>query len=449
MARFSWRKWLGLDSRRSNRKRPQATSRPRVEALEDRVVPSTLLDNVNGFRTPSGGSWLATDVGWNYTPSISYSLNEIGTNFAPNPGADSSTFNSVTLEIRDGGLGGSTLRTSSTASVNEYYGGSYGFYFSALTFTAGHTYFIGFRNVANLGLNVTTDSTATSLGFDYYDFDHSAHYSFQFSGGYTSQPILNFYEYGPPVYFLTVPPSNLIPPSNNSRSATFKWQATDEGNGVSGFQYQLDGGSSGFTGNPGNNTGSVSFSGLADGYHSFSVHAYDSAGYYGDVSTYSWYIDATAPVVSINSGPASLTNSANAGFYVTASDPVVNGYDSGVNHLVWWLDGTSPTTTGGAETGPFFAGLSDGVHTFHVYAVDNDGNVSATSTYSWTIDTTPPTTSAALSGTAGTNGWYTSPVTVSLSATDSGSGVATTYYRIGGSGFVLGLQRRSAAGDRG
>lgn len=52
-------------------------------------------------------------------------------------------------------------------------------------------------------------------------------------------------------------------------------------------------------------------------------------------------------------------------------------------------------------------------------------------------DTTPPATAADVSGTAGANGWYTSAVTVSLSATDVGSGVANTEYNLNGIGWVL------------
>ncbi len=49
-----------------------------------------------------------------------------------------------------------------------------------------------------------------------------------------------------------------------------------------------------------------------------------------------------------------------------------------------------------------------------------------------TLDTTPPVTTATTTGTRGKNGWYTSDVSVQLGATDTESGVATTWYSING-----------------
>ena len=66
------------------------------------------------------------------------------------------------------------------------------------------------------------------------------------------------------------------------------------------------------------------------------------------------------------------------------------------------------------------------------------GNANAQDFYPLAVtpDSTPPTTTAALTGTLGTNGWYTSDVTVNLTAADSvgGTGLDATYYRIGTSG---------------
>jgi hypothetical protein len=51
-------------------------------------------------------------------------------------------------------------------------------------------------------------------------------------------------------------------------------------------------------------------------------------------------------------------------------------------------------------------------------------------------DTVKPVTTASLSGTVGNNGWYTSGVSVTLSATDDRSGVAGTWYSIDGGGYA-------------
>jgi hypothetical protein len=48
------------------------------------------------------------------------------------------------------------------------------------------------------------------------------------------------------------------------------------------------------------------------------------------------------------------------------------------------------------------------------------------------LDTTTPTTTASTTGTRGTNSWYTSNVSVTLSATDTQSGVASTSYSMNG-----------------
>lgn len=62
-------------------------------------------------------------------------------------------------------------------------------------------------------------------------------------------------------------------------------------------------------------------------------------------------------------------------------------------------------------------------------------------------DTTPPQTTATLSGPSGSPGWYTDTVQVTLSATDAGSGVATTSYSLDGSPAQPYTGPLSIAGD--
>jgi len=52
----------------------------------------------------------------------------------------------------------------------------------------------------------------------------------------------------------------------------------------------------------------------------------------------------------------------------------------------------------------------------------------------------PPTTAAALNGTAGDSGWYVTDVEVVLTAADQGAGVAATYYSLDGGRYVEGTQ---------
>jgi len=55
----------------------------------------------------------------------------------------------------------------------------------------------------------------------------------------------------------------------------------------------------------------------------------------------------------------------------------------------------------------------------------------------YTIDSTPPVTTATAVGTLGANGWYISTVSVNLSATDSGIGVDRIEYRINSGGWQV------------
>lgn len=70
-----------------------------------------------------------------------------------------------------------------------------------------------------------------------------------------------------------------------------------------------------------------------------------------------------------------------------------------------------------------------GDHTARLLVRDSGGLLNAT-TRRVRVDGEPPTTTAALSGTMGQNGWFRSSVSVALSATDGVSGVESTEYRV-------------------
>ena len=91
-----------------------------------------------------------------------------------------------------------------------------------------------------------------------------------------------------------------------SSSATFDFSSNEAG--VT-YECSVDGGGFAACADP------VTFTGLAEGSHTLSVRAKDSAGNLdGSPATWSWSVDTTPPDTTIVSGPPSLTNSPSAPF---------------------------------------------------------------------------------------------------------------------------------------
>jgi outer membrane protein assembly factor BamB len=136
-------------------------------------------------------------------------------------------------------------------------------------------------------------------------------------------------------------------------------------------------------------------------------------------------IDLTAPATqsSLN-GPVGGN-----GYYKGAVQVSLTASDnlSGVAAKYFRIDGGATQTYTNA-----FAVSGDGNHTVDYWSVDGAGNVAGAATVIVKIDTSAPLTQTSVSGTTGTNGWYTTNTVVSLSASDPLSGVQTTYYKIDG-----------------
>lgn len=148
-----------------------------------------LIDSVNQNAPPVVQvTWLADDVGWEYTPMVNYALTSVFTEFAYIPYGDSNRI--VTVEVYDGlpSAGGRLLRSADfTPLADEFSGAS----FLPLNLFAGHTYFIGFRNVSGLPSNVTGEPDATILSPIYFSQDGS--YSETEFITFDFCPILEFY----------------------------------------------------------------------------------------------------------------------------------------------------------------------------------------------------------------------------------------------------------------
>ena len=190
--------------------------------------------------------------------------------------------------------------------------------------------------------------------------------------------------------------------------------ATDE-HGIAEMKYMIDDGAwQDYT---------TPFTISTDGSHTVQFYAIDNAGNNNSTS-FNVNIDREVPVLSHSlSGTAGSNN-----WYTSNVDVTLTATDASSG-----IDAIKYTINGGAEqeyTAPFTIS-SNGQYTIDFYAIDNAGNTAATSSFTIKIDSTSPVSSVSLSGTKEGN-VYTTDVTVSISRTDSMSGIAYTKYRVNG-----------------
>ncbi len=144
--------------------------------------------------------------------------------------------------------------------------------------------------------------------------------------------------------------------------------------------------------------GRVGFDRLADGPHSFTVIAKDSAAN-ETAQVYAWSIKTTVPAITLNTiavpDPVSTSDAAAFEFAVVNGDAQCNLDDAG------WEPCDS-------NTGQSYSDLAGGAHTFEVKAVDEAGTETGVEVYSWIVlaeapqvefSSTPPATTGSTSAT--------------------------------------------------
>ncbi len=191
--------------------------------------------------------------------------------------------------------------------------------------------------------------------------------------------------------------------------------ASDNVSGVAKTEYSLD-----------NVTWTVYTSPLTiskEGATVVNYRSIDNAGKTEEVKSQTVKIDKTPPITTITLSGILGTD----GWYtsdvivtLTASDNV-----SGITKTEYsfdnvnWVVYTTPLSIS-----------EQGTTTVYYKSFDNVGNTEQVKSQTFKIDKTPPITTINLNGTLGNDGWYTSDVTVTLSASDDLSGVAKTEYSL-------------------
>jgi hypothetical protein len=212
-------------------------------------------------------------------------------------------------------------------------------------------------------------------------------------------------------------------------SATVTVTATDAGSGVASVEYQVD--------DTGYHPYTAPVAVTAIGDHNVQFRATDVAGNVSAVGSVGFRVVAAAP--SDTTPPTVTSNVAgtrdSSGNYVGSATVTLTATDSdsGVARVEYSLDGAAFT----AYTAPVVVNTV-GAHMFHYRATDVAGNTSAEQMASFTVvapqqqDTTPPTVAAAVAGDRNSDGAYVGTARVTITATDTQSGVQSIQYALDG-----------------
>ncbi len=168
---------------------------------------------------------------------------------------------------------------------------------------------------------------------------------------------------------------------SNSSSAEFTYEAPT----ATSYECKLD--SAAFGACP--LGGPKGYAGLAEGSHTFQVRGLNASGPDPTPASYTWTVDTTPPVTTIDTHPADPSPGATAQFTYHAANEPGSSFKCSLDGA---LASSCPTS------GMTYHGLADGKHTFAVEATDGAGNQQLAPTeFSWTVDnslldTTPPET---------------------------------------------------------
>ncbi len=171
------------------------------------------------------------------------------------------------------------------------------------------------------------------------------------------------------------------PLRSNSSSAEFTYEAPT----ASIYECKLD--AAVFSACPAG--GPKEYTGLADSSHTFQVRGVNASGPDPTPASYTWTVDTTPPIATIDTHPVDPSPGATAQFTYHAPNEPGSSFKCS-------LDGALPSTC--PTSGMTYHGLADGQHTFTVEATDGAGNPQLAPTeFTWTVDnslldTTPPET---------------------------------------------------------
>jgi hypothetical protein len=216
-------------------------------------------------------------------------------------------------------------------------------------------------------------------------------------------------------------------PSNDTPAAPGGWltgvytvtlAGSDAESGVAHMQYCVDGGTAT------NIANATPISINSSGVYTLITRAVDNVGNASPWRPETVSIDMVAPSDTTDSGTLAWTPTTRT-VTVSAFDAV-----SGVDHVVWQLDGGSIHNDPNNTDVPI---VGDGTHTLRTRAVDVAGNISNWVDHTVRVDTVDP-----VDETAAPGGWQTAAYGVVVTGSDVHSGIANVTYSVDGGAPVTG-----------
>ncbi len=237
-----------------------------------------------------------------------------------------------------------------------------------------------------------------------------------------------------PLTFIRTPsPSQIITSSTYLITGT----AFDATSGVKRVELSLDNGTTWIT-TTGTTLWSYNWTPASQGPYTIRARAVDNAGNVDTPGTaVSVIVDRLPPTSTIiDPTPGRSIRGPHYTISGMASD---DPSGSGLATVEVSTDGSTWTAASGLATWTYLWDPlpADGGYTVRSRARDQAGNLQAPPTsVTVTVDNAPPVSSSSVSGTSGSAGWYISPVTVNILASDATSGVAAIYYRLGAGSWL-------------
>lgn len=258
------------------------------------------------------------------------------------------------------------------------------------------TLYNGYGQIDTSGITSLTLTQGYNYGFSIYGYNYDG------TRIATGNLTISGLDEVAPTTILSTDPTDAL--WNNS-DIQVSLNASDNGSGVENTFYTINGGTQ---------QSGTSFAITTEGPNTISYWSVDKAGNVEAVKTETINIDKSVPITTANVSENWQTEDV----FVTLSASDIH---SGIAATYYQVNG------GEVLSGNTVQLTQDGTHTLTYWSLDKAGNIEEKQTKEIKIDKTAPNTTDNAPST-----WQSGDVVVTLSATDTGSGLDDTHYQVNG-----------------